>query len=299
MYSSSKPLTPSHANPASAQLPHNLVSKLSISTSTSIPIPQLRNHIIIILLLTIHNHNLLPLPHRLPIQRTRPLQPQPRPHTLEIKPMLRMTRQLHHKRVLIIPKPLPTNRTTPLPKLLPVDPLQRIQERLTHPLHLRRRAVGALFQLADQGGEQLRWGAGGGRPDLVVGVGEEGEGRAHVDGGGLCVWVVVGGGGVEADLGELREEGGHVGAAGGGGGAGAGGLDVVFHWRGVSGVVRGEGEGRGGEGKDLRRMPWWRLGGCRCWDAFGILFGMEIGRSLGLGGRLGWRGYRVGVVWCV
>lgn len=61
---------------------------------------------------------------------------------------------------------------------------------------------------------------------MVVGVCEEGEGRAHVDGGGLRVGVVVGGG-VEVDLGEFGEEGGHVGAAGGRGGGG-GGLDVVL-----------------------------------------------------------------------
>lgn len=40
--------------------------------------------------------------------------------------------------------------------------------------------------------------------------------------------VVVGGGGVEPDLGELREEGRHVRAAGGGAGGGCGGLDVVL-----------------------------------------------------------------------
>lgn len=46
-----------------------------------------------------------------PIKRTSPPQPQPRPHTLQIKQMSRMTRQPHNKRVLILQERIIAYRT--------------------------------------------------------------------------------------------------------------------------------------------------------------------------------------------
>jgi hypothetical protein len=58
--------------------------------------------LLLILTLSLRLHNLLLLHQILPIQRTRPIQPQPRPHTIQIKPMRRMARQLDHKRIFVV-----------------------------------------------------------------------------------------------------------------------------------------------------------------------------------------------------
>lgn len=81
-------------------------------------IPTLTVHPIPLLFVILHrllppSLRLLPLLLRKirPVKRTRPPQTQPRPHTLHIKQMRRMTRQPHNKRVLVLQEGVVADRT--------------------------------------------------------------------------------------------------------------------------------------------------------------------------------------------
>lgn len=157
--------------------------------------------------------NLFLLHQILPIERTRPIQPQPRPHTIQIEAVRLMAWQLHHKTILVIQKRIPANRTDiGLPQLLPRHPLQTIQIALWYASHLLWGRVDVRLDVFDEDVEE------GGiflvrsvLAESVVLVLEEAVGGCDVDGGGRCVGIVVGVGWcrVGFDLREVVEERAH------------------------------------------------------------------------------------------